>query len=202
MKKILYIKLLLWLVIVAALTVGAVYVWRSITRTDSGPEVYVRPAVIRDVREMARLCTVEIYSELPVQDTIDNKVIVAVQKQHGTVSFDIDRLDIEDSADTIRTTLPPEIVELYETTDENAYTVIDTKGIGLLVTDRLTNDQDNRFKQRLKRRSIERLYRDGVIANARKEARRQLAQLLSNAYRRTVVVRDTIPRGKKVTLID
>lgn len=197
MKRFIYIRLILWGVIIAAITVGAVYLWRSITRTDSGPEVYVRPAVIKDVHEMARLCTVEIYSELPVQDTIDNKVIVAVQKQQGSVSFDMDRLDIDDSGDTIRVILPPEIVDLYESTDDNSYQIIDTKGLGLLTTDRLTNDQDNRFKQRLRSRSIDRLYRDGVVANARKEARRQLAQLLSQAYRRTVVVRDTMPRGRR-----
>ena len=195
MKRLLYLRLILTVVIVAALVAGVIIVWRSITRTDSGPEVYVRPAVISDIRDMARLCTVEIYSELPVQDTIDNKVIVAVQKQHGTVSFDMEKLDIDTSGDTVRAILPPEIVELYESTDDNAYKVVDTKGLGLLSSDRLTNEQDNRFKERLRARSIERLYRDGVVANARKEARRQLAHLLSNAYRRTVVVRDTIPKG-------
>ncbi len=190
-----YFRLFFWLIIIALVAGAGVIVWQSV-RPKREVTVTVAPAVVRDVREMARLCTVEIYSELPVQDTVDNKVIVAVQKLRGYISFDVDNLRVDDSSDTVRAVLPPEIIEIFESTDDDAFRVIDTKGLGLLSSDRLTNSQDNRFKNKLRLRAERRLYEEGVVANARKEARQQLAHLLSRAYQRPVVVRDSMPRGK------
>ena len=44
---------------------------------------------------MVRLCAVDIYSEVPVLDTIDNKVMFAVQKQKGSVLFDIENMQVD-----------------------------------------------------------------------------------------------------------
>ena len=44
---------------------------------------------IKDVKTLAQLCTVDLYNEVPVLDTINNKVLFAVQKQRGSVSFDL-----------------------------------------------------------------------------------------------------------------
>ncbi len=192
MKKLL-IYIVPTLIVLAVLGAAIWYVAREYRKP---PVITVRPAVVKDVKTMARLCSVEIYSEVPVLDTVNGKVIMAVQKQRGSVSFDLEKLNVDASGDTVRFILPPEIVELYESTDDDAFKVIDTKSLSLLGSDRLTNEEDNIVKRRLRSRSIERLYKDGVIANARKEGRRQMAQLFSTFYRKPVLVTDTTPRGR------
>lgn len=187
------------ILVVATIALAAFFIIRNLTAKKE--TITVRPAVVTDVKSMARLCTVEIYSEIPVKDTVGSKVILAVQKQRGSVSFDMDRLDVDASGDTVRAILSPEIVELYESTDDNAYDVIDTKSLSLLRSGKLTNAEDNIVKQRIRKRSIHRLYKEGVIANARKEARTNLASLLGKLYRKPVVVRDTMPKGKLVRTI-
>lgn len=191
MKRLL-IYIIPTLIVLALIGTG---IWYLVHEYRKPPVVTVQPGVVRDVKTMARLCTVEIYSEIPVLDTVNGKVIMAIQKQQGSVSFDLEKLNIDDSGDTVRFILPPEIIELHESTDDDAFRVIDTKSLSLLGSDRFTNDEDNIVKRRLRARSIERLYTDGVIANARKEGRRQMAQLFSTFYRKPVLVTDTTPRG-------
>ena len=47
-------------------------------------------------------------------DTINNKVMFAVQKQKGSISFDIENMQVDAEGDTVKITLSPEIVDLYE----------------------------------------------------------------------------------------
>lgn len=190
-------NLILTLIALASAALAAWFIFRP---SDNAP-VTVRPGVVTDVRQMVRLCAVDIYSEIPVIDTVNNKVIMAIQKQRGLVSFDLERLDIDTSGDTVRVILPREIVELYESADDRAFEVIDTKGLGLFTSDRLTNDEDNIVKRRIYSRSLERLYKEGVIADARREAQGQLAKMLNRHYRRPVAVRDTTPRGTRPAAI-
>ncbi|MDE7160644.1 MAG: hypothetical protein K2O24_07370 [Muribaculaceae bacterium] len=196
MKKYIIGKIILYAFLLLILGVAVTAGYRYLSKEFRKPPVTtVRPAVVKDVKTMARLCTVDIYSELPVLDTINGKVIMAVQKQRGSVSFDLEKLHVDSSGDTVRFCLPPEIVELYEATDDDAYEVIDTKSLSMFRSGTLTNAEDNTVKRRLHARSLERLYKDGVIANARKEGRQQMARLFSAFYRKPVLVTDSTPRG-------
>ena len=143
---------------------------------------------------MARLCTVDIYSEVPVLDTINDKVIFAVQKQTGSVSFDLEKMAVDTTGDTVRIILPPEIVELYEATEKDSWKVIDTKNIGrfgAFRSSRLSDAEENAVKARIKKNSLRMLYDKGVIRRAREEGSRSLREMLEMVYRRPVIVTDT-----------
>lgn len=156
---------------------------------NSGKEskVTVDDGRINEVKAMVRLCAMEIYKEVPVLDTIGKKVVVAVQKQQGSISFDIENLQIDAEGDTVRMVLPKEIVEIRESTDDDSWQVIDTKNIGFLGSfrsDRLSEREENRLKAKLKRNSIDMLYNDGTVERAKVEAAKNLKDLLEKIYRK------------------
>lgn len=168
--------------------------------TLSSPKrtIEVSEGRISGIETLAQLCAVEFYSEVPILDTLHNKVMFAVQKQKGSISFDLDRLRVDDSGDTIRITLSPEIVDLYEATDDNSWEVIDTKAIGpvaLLMSDKFTVEEENAIKSKIRQRSKRLLYHNGTVARARKEGAANLQSMMEKVYRRPVVVTDPTPRG-------
>lgn len=175
------------LVIVAA---GAA--WFLLQPKESS--ITVDPGRANVAETMARLCTVDIYSEVPVLDTINDKVIFAVQKQTGSVSFDLEKMAVDTTGDTVRIILPPEIVELYEATEKDSWRVIDTKNIGkfgAFRSSRLSDAEENAVKARIKKNSLRMLYDKGVIRRAREEGSRSLREMLEMVYRRPVIVTDT-----------
>jgi hypothetical protein len=175
------------LVIVAA---GAA--WFLLQPKESS--ITVDPGRANVAETMARLCTVDIYSEVPVLDTINDKVIFAVQKQTGSVSFDLEKMAVDTTGDTVRIILPPEIVELYEATEKDSWKVIDTKNIGrfgAFRSSRLSDAEENAVKARIKKNSLRMLYDKGVIRRAREEGSRSLREMLEMVYRRPVIVTDT-----------
>lgn len=148
---------------------------------------------INEVKTMVRLCTMEIYREVPVLDTINDKVIVAIQKQQGSISFDIENLDIIDTGDTVRLQLPKETVTMRESTEDNSWQVIDTKNIGFMGAirnDRLSDREENRVKDKLRRNAVRALYEDGTVAHARAQATKNLETMLEKLYLKPAVVED------------
>lgn len=175
------------LVIVAA---GAA--WFLLQPKESS--ITVDPGRANVAETMARLCTVDIYSEVPVLDTINDKVIFAVQKQTGSVSFDLEKMAVDTTGDTVRIILPPEIVELYEATEKDSWKVIDTKNIGrfgAFRSSRLSDAEENAVKARIKKNSLKMLYDKGVVRRAREEGARSLKDMMEKVYRRPVIVTDT-----------
>lgn len=158
----------------------------------------VRKGKIANVETMAQLCAIEIYSEVPVLDTINDKVMFAIQKQKGTISFDLEDMQIDADGDTVRITLSPEIVDLYEATEDNSWEVVDTKAIGslaLLKSDRFTDEEENALKANIREKSRKRLYRNGTIERARAEGAQNLQSLMEKVYRKPVKVTDPTPKG-------
>ncbi|MDE5829144.1 MAG: hypothetical protein K2H48_04050 [Duncaniella sp.] len=188
-----YIAVSLFCIFAALLGLGVLYY------SDSEPdEVEVRKSRVNKIETMTRLCTTEFFSEIPVLDTIHSKVIFAIQKQRGSVGFDIDNLKVDADGDTIKVTLSPEIVELYEATDDKSWEVIDTKAIGALAmlrSDKFTLEEENAVKARIRRKSMRHLYSEGVIERARTEGAQNLRSLLEKVYRKPVVVDDPTPKG-------
>lgn len=153
---------------------------------------------ISKIETMAQLCAVEIYSEVPVLDTINDKVMFAVQKQKGSVSFDLEKMKVDADGDTVTVTLPQEIVELYEATEDNSWEVIDTKAIGSMAmfrSDKFTDEEENMLKAHIKENSRRLLYRNGTIQRARAEGARILQPLMEKIYRKPVKVIDPITKG-------
>ncbi|MDE5836029.1 MAG: DUF4230 domain-containing protein [Paramuribaculum sp.] len=160
--------------------------------------ISVNRGQVNKVETMAQMCVIDIYSEVPVLDTINSKVMFAIQKQKGSVSFDIESMEINTEEDTITVTLPPEIVELFEATDDNSWEVIDTKPIGnmaLFRSGKFTIEEENIIKSRIKRKSKQVLYRNGTIAKARAEAAKNLETLMTALYKKPVKVTDPTPQG-------
>ncbi|MDE6808493.1 MAG: hypothetical protein K2J42_00160 [Muribaculaceae bacterium] len=147
---------------------------------------------------MAQLCATDIYSEVPILDTINNKVIFAIQKQKGSVSFDLENMQMDSDGDTVKIVLSPEIVDLYEATEDNSWEVIDTKAIGTMSvfkSDKLTDEEENAIKANIKKNSKKLLYHNGTIERARAEGARNLQTLMEKVYRKPVKVTDSTPRG-------
>lgn len=155
-------------------------------------------AYIKDVRSMTQLCSMDIYNEVPVVDTINNRVMFAVQKQQGSISFDIEKLETKKEGEKMIITLPPEIVEIYESTEPNSWQVIDTKAIGplsFLRSDNMPEDDERKLKLKIKNKAVRQLYLEGIVQKARKEAALNLASLMTKIYGGEIMVIDPTPRG-------
>ena len=195
-KALKYISLLLLSAAIAFLG------WQLYKNFQRPEEIEVLPSKPGDVKEMSRLCSMEIYNEVSVLDTVNSKVMFAVQKQSGSITFDMDNLQIDDYGDTVKIILPREIVEVYESNEKGAWVVIDTKAIGpmaFLRSNKLTNAEENRVKSKLKANSIKRLYKNGTVRKARKDAVENLSRLMEGVYRKPVVVTDPTPEGTQKT---
>ena len=120
------LKYIILLILAAAI---AFFGWQLYRYLQHPEEIEVLPSKPGDVKEMARLCSMEIYNEVSVLDTVNSKVIFAVQKQSGSISFDMENLQVDDSGDTIKIVLPREIVDIYESNEKTGWEVIDTKAI-------------------------------------------------------------------------
>lgn len=197
MKAVLkYISALKWVIILLAIAAIGWLIY-SVAHPKEA-DVTVGKGRITDIEPMVRLCSVEIYNEVPVLDTLSNKVIFGVQKQTGSISFNVENLQVDTVGDTLRVMLPAEIVELRESTDKDAWQVIDTKAIGplaLLRSDKFTAEEENLVKRKLMQRSTQRLYKNGTVKKARAEARANLQQLLKTTLRCNVEVYDLTPDG-------
>ena len=155
---------------------------------------------ISDIKTMVQLCTVDLYNEVPVLDTINNKVLFAIQKQRGSVSFDIENMQVNSDGDTVRVVLSPEIVEINEATEDNSWQVIDTRnislnGYNLFASDKLTDEEENQLKANIKANSNKILYHNGTIERARAEGVKNLQSLMTKVYHKPVVVTDPTPKG-------
>lgn len=189
------LKYIIPLILAAAIAFLGWQLYRYMQRPD---EIEVLPSKPGDVKEMARLCSMEIYNEVSILDTVNYKVIFAVQKQSGSISFDMENLQIDDSGDTVRIVLPREIVEIYESNEKNAWEVIDTKAIGPMAfirSNKFTMAEENRVKSKIKAKAIRRLYSNGTVKQARKDAVENLTRLMEGVYRKPVIVNDPTPNG-------
>lgn len=189
------LKYIIPIILLALLAVGGWFLYQHFQKPE---EIEVLPTQLGEVKEMVRLCSMEFYNEVPVLDTVNFKVMFAVQKQSGSITFDVEHLNIDDTGDTIRIQLPREIVEVYESTDKNAWQVIDTKAIGPMVifrSNKFTLAEENRVKAKLKAKSISRLYSNGTVRKARKDAVENLTRLMEGLYHKPVIVSDPTPNG-------
>lgn len=187
--KILKAKLLLVTVAVVAVGVGVALFLLARDKK----QIDVMDGRVAHIKTMVRLSSVEIYREVPVVDTVNSKVICAIQKQRGSISFDIEKLRIDSVGDTLIITLPREIIDIYEATDPNSWQVVDTKAIGnlsMIQSGKLTNYEENIVKSRLNAKAKRELYRDGTVQRARTEATANLRSLAEKLYRKPVIVKE------------
>lgn len=194
-KKFIIAKIAVIIAVVCCVVALGVYIVNRAKSANPGKTYEVAEGKVADVKQLAELCTVEIYSEVPVLDTINDKVLFGVQKQRGSVSFDLEKLQVDAQGDTVFVTLSPEIIRLEEATDSNSWEVIDTKSLKLMRSGRLTAEEDNMVKSHIKSKSVRELYKNGTVKRARTEACENLRALYSRIYKKPVVVTDPTPNG-------
>ena len=186
------------LILIAVVAIAVIAIGLYFSFASPKKSIDVSKGQISKVETMAQLCAIDIYSEVPILDTINNKVMFAVQKQKGSVSFDLENMKIDANGDTIKITLSPEIVDLYEATEDNSWEVIDTKAIGtmsMLKSDIFTDEEENALKANIKKNSKKLLYHNGTIERARAEAALNLQSLMEKVYNKPVKVYDPTPKG-------
>lgn len=185
------IKIIIVLVIIAVAGFVA-YKWYT---APEATNITLQEAKITDVTPMLRLCSVEIYDEVPVKGDIDNRHLFARVALNGSISFDLDSVKMTESGDTLSVTLPREIVDIYESTDAGAYQVIDTWCDSFLGSSNFTTAEENSIKSKVRDNYRKEIYQKGYVARARKEAVANLTSLLGGLTGKTVIVTDPSPEG-------
>lgn len=191
------VKLLKWsvLLLVAGGIIAAVIWWRKSHREM--PVAEIEPAKVIDVRPMVRLCSVEIYEDVPIKAHIGTRHIFARTTLTGTISFDLEQTRDEWRGDTLFVYLPPEIVEIRESTDKGSYKVIDTWNEKFLGKSNFTTQEENEIKRKAVESWREGIYSRGYVRRAREEAVGRLASMLRPFVGDAViVVSDPTPEGK------
>lgn len=190
-KTVLILKLLLILVVAGA--AAGLFFW--IKNSENPDNVTMCNATVRDVQGMVNLCSMEIYEDVPIKAHIGKRHIFARQQLRGSISFDLEKLRIDTIGDTIRVVLPPEIIDVYESTEPDAYRVIDTWNESFLGSDKFTVAEENSIKAKAKQQWLRRQYAKGTVRRARKEAVINLRDMLSGIYKLPVIVSDPTPQG-------
>ena len=180
------------LVCAATIAVGALFMLKA---SPEASHIRTGAAAVSDLSSMARLCTLDIYEEVPIKGYAGTKHLVAIATLKASVTFNLDGVVPEADGDTLRLTLPPERVEVYESTEPEAYRVIDTWNEALLDHSKLTAAQENAIKAKAGENFRKSISRKGYVRRARKEAAANLTAMLSGMTGKTVVVSDPTPGG-------
>lgn len=184
--------------IIGVLIIGAIFCILFFTLYKPKMELEISEGRIKEIKTMVQLCSVDIYNEVPILDTINNRVMFAVQKQRGSISFDLEKLEIKNEKDSVFIYLSPEIIELNEATVPESWKVIDTKAIGALSLfrkDDMPEEDEKILKSKIKDHSVKQLYNIGIIEKARADGALTLKGLMEKVYKKPVVVIDTTPKG-------
>ena len=189
MKK--AIGFIIVIIILAAIGFG-VYKWGL---APEASKVTMQEAKITDVSPMLRLCTVEIYDDVPVKGSFGKDHIFGRMTLKGSISFDLENVAMTETNDTLSLTLPREIVDIQESTDAGSYQVIDIWTDSFIGKPNITTAQENSIKSKVRDNYRKDIYRKGYIERARKEAAENLSSLLKGLTGKTVIVSDPTPQG-------
>lgn len=173
--------------------IGAAALWWS--RSPKASRINTSEALISDISSMVRLCTLDIYEDIPVKGSIGPKHIFGRITVNGSIGFDLENIQATERNDSILVTLPPEIVEIYESTTPESYQVIDTWNDNILGSDHFSTAEENSIKALVRDNFRRNIYRKGHVKRARAEAVANLTAMLSATTGKTVIVSDPTPDG-------
>lgn len=189
------LKTFITLVIIAIIAGAAYWAYQKYTSAPEASHITMEEAKITDVTPMLRLCSVEIYDDVPVKGNIGSKHIFAKTTLNGSISFDLENIQTTESGDTLTIILPKEIVDVYESTDPGSYRVIDTWNDSFMGSSNFTNAEENSIKAKVRENYVKNIYKKGYVERARKEAVDNLTTLLTGLTGKTVIVNDPTPKG-------
>lgn len=184
-------------IIAAAILLGGILLIVSLNRKSSqqSGDLTIDGAMVKEVESMVRLCSMDIYEETPVKATIGNRHLFGRITLKGSITFDLERIVLKMSGDTLRVQLPPEKVEILESTDKDSYIVIDTWNDRFMGSGSFTTAEENKIKEKVKQNAIKSIYRKGYVKRARAEAAENLSAMLSALTSKPVLVTDPTPEG-------
>ncbi|MCM1164188.1 MAG: DUF4230 domain-containing protein [Muribaculaceae bacterium] len=187
------VRLSILLLTVCVLGAGAcLYFWHTSQAAD---RVKMREAYARHISAISQLCSLDIVEDVPVKAHIGTRHFFGRMRLTGSVTFDLEGLTPTERGDTLFISLPPEQVELHESTDPDAYEVIDTWNSRLLGSSLFTAAEENEIKSRVCDSFRRAVYAKGYVKRARAEAAKNLRTMLTTLTGKTVVVTDSIPEG-------
>lgn len=170
------------LMVVVVLLAGGYLYWylnRPVEREDFETE----PSRLKEIREMADLCTLDFHEEIAIKDQADGKWIVAKMTVEGSVRYDLDSLRFEERGDTVMVTLPKERIEILESAEPGSYEVLDSWDQKRIAFGRkLTAAEENGIKQRARGHLEQTLRSRGYVKRARENASATLRPLLQHLY--------------------
>lgn len=192
------LKRVVLIAVAAALAAAAVTAWLvtgRVQNADNDGRTHIEKAVVPMVKDIVALSTVEISEEFPFRGSIGNKHLFARQRLEGRISFDLEALEINDEGDTLLITLPPEKLEIYESTRPGSYIVYDTWNDRLFGSSQFSASEENKLKSGILRHARSKLYTSGKVARARAEATKTLLSLTPALLNAPVKVVDPRPKG-------
>lgn len=163
------------LIVVLALA-GGLYLWRS---SAGSTNMAISETKLAEIKDMMKLCSMEVRDDVAIKDSINGKWIFAKTTVNGYIRFDLEKLDYEVRDDSVIILLPPEEIEIYESSANNAYEVIDTWNASLLDMRRMTADEETAIKKRMAKKYKASFYDKGYVRRARASAVETLNHLLS-----------------------
>lgn len=179
--KFIKIRTLIILIIIAILAMMVVILWPSETENAPMNKCTITEARVKQIKDLVQLQTLEIYEETSIKDTINGKGVFAMVRLEGSISYDLEQLKIDSiGKDSIRVTLPPEKVELLESTLPNSYRIIDVWNVKYpLLPANLTAEEENKLKQQFVKNKQQLAYNNGYVKQANQSARETLTKLFS-----------------------
>lgn len=163
------------LIVVLALG-GGLYLWRSSTESTN---MAISETKLSEIKDMLKLCTMEVRDDVAIKDSINGKWIFAKATVNGYIRFDLEKLDYQVKNDSVVIILPPEEIEIYESSANNSYEVIDTWNASMLDLRRMTAAEETAIKKRMARKYKASFYDKGYVNRARASAVETLTRLLS-----------------------
>lgn len=159
--------------------IAAIWVYRT-AGGEKEPDYKTQDIKVKSIRRMVELCTSDIHEEMAVKDSINGKWIVARQTINGRIRFDLDKLRIEENGDTTLVYLPPERVDILESTSPDSYEILDMWDSRNPLFERtLTASEENILKTRWQKKARQRIYQRGYVEQAREHAVVSLTPLLN-----------------------
>ena len=126
------------IIFMVLVVVGAgMLIWRS---GEGSTNMTVSETKLSEIKEMVKLCSLEVRDDVAIKDSINGKWIFAKNTINGYIRFDLEKLDYQLRNDSVFIFLPPEEIEVYESSSPNSYEVIDTWDNTLFVLRKMTSD--------------------------------------------------------------
>ncbi len=188
------LSILRWTVLLA-LTATVIFLAIRFKNAPEASNYKIQQALVTEIKPAMELCTVEIVEDVPIKAHIGTRHIFARATLSGFISFDLDSAATRMKGDTIIVTLPPETVEIHESTQPGSYEVIDTWNEKLLGSTKFTTAEENDIKRKVIDNFRRKIYAKGYVRQARADAAATLTQMLSAMSASPVEVTDPAPGG-------